>query len=48
MNVKYVKVIGLLGALLSGVFQCFSGDVATGAGIVAAALSSAGAFTTRQ
>lgn len=42
MNVKYIKWIGLLGALLAGTAQILAGDFVNGGGVIAAALSSAG------
>lgn len=42
MKIKYVKWLGLLGAVLSGAAQCIAGDFVSGAGVIAAALSSAG------
>lgn len=44
MNTKFVKIIGLLGAFCAGGLSIASGDVAMGAGIISAALSSAGIF----
>lgn len=48
MRIKYVKWFGLLGALLAGSSQILAGDVVNGAGIIAAALSSAGILTSQQ
>lgn len=45
MKVKYIKLLGLLGALFAGTSTIIAGDVATGAGVIAAALSSAGVFS---
>lgn len=42
MNVKHIKWIGLLGAILAGTAQVLAGDSVSGCGIIAAALSSAG------
>lgn len=42
MKIKYVKWLGLLGAVFSGTAQCIAGDFVSGAGVIAAALSSAG------
>ena len=42
MQVKAIKWIGLLGAILSGVTQIMNGDPVVGGGVIAAALSSAG------
>lgn len=44
MKVKYIKWLGLLGALFAGASQIAAGDVVNGSGIIAAALSSAGVF----
>lgn len=48
MKVKYVKSLGLLGALFAGVSQIVAGDVVSGGGVIAAALSSAGVFSVQQ
>lgn len=42
MNPKYIKILGLIGALFAGGAIALSGDLVTAAGIVSAALSSAG------
>lgn len=48
MKVKYVKWLGLLGALFAGASQIIAGDVVGGGGVIAAALSSAGVFAIQQ
>lgn len=45
MKVKYIKWIGLLGALFAGTAQILAGDIVTGGGVIAAALSSAGVLS---
>lgn len=45
MKIKYVKWLGFIGALCAGAAQVIAGDVVTGAGVIAAAFSSAGIFT---
>lgn len=47
MKVSHVKWIGLIGAILSGFAQCVAGDFVSGAGVVAAALSSAGVLAAK-
>lgn len=47
MEVKYIKWIGLLGALSAGTAQILAGDIVNGGGVIAAALSSAGVFSAR-
>lgn len=44
MKVKYVKWLGFVGALCAGAAQIIAGDIVTGAGVIAAAFSSAGIF----
>lgn len=39
---NYLRILGLIGAVCTGAFTIFSGDVVTGAGIIAAAFSAAG------
>lgn len=48
MKVLYIKWLGLLGALFAGTSQIISGDVVNGAGVIAAALSSAGVLSAQQ
>lgn len=48
MKVKYVKWLGLLGALSAGASQIVAGDLVSGGGVIAAALSSAGVFSGQQ
>lgn len=48
MNVKYVKWLGLLGAIFAGTAQILAGDFINGGGVIAAALSSAGVFGQAQ
>lgn len=48
MKVKYVKWLGLLGALATGVSQIVAGDVVNGVGIISASLASAGIFSPAQ
>ena len=47
MNIKHVKWLGLLGAASSGAAQIVAGDFISGAGVIAAALSTAGVFATQ-
>lgn len=44
MKVKIVKWLGFIGAVCAGAAQIIAGDVVTGAGVIAAACSSAGIF----
>lgn len=39
-RIKWIKVLGLVGALATGTAAVIAGDVVTGVGIVSAALSS--------
>lgn len=48
MNVKYIKWLGLLGALFAGASQIAAGDIVNGAGIISASLASAGVLTRAQ
>lgn len=48
MNVKHIKLLGLLGALFTGASQIAAGDIVGGAGIISASLASAGVFTRAQ
>lgn len=48
MNTKHIKWFGLVGALFAGASSIVSGDIITGAGVISAALSSAGVFSTQQ
>jgi len=41
---KFLRVFGFLGATLTGVATLVSGDIITGSGIIAAALSSVSVF----
>lgn len=44
-NIKFIKIAGLLSAVLSGVVALLSGDYVTGAGVIAAAFSSVSVFS---
>lgn len=44
MNTKFIKILGLLGAFCAGGLAIAAGDITTGAGVISAALSSAGIF----
>lgn len=44
MRIKYVKYLGLLGALFTGGSLILAGSLSEGVGIIAAALSSASLF----
>lgn len=48
MKVKYVKWLGLLGALFAGASQIIAGDIVGGGGVIAASLSSAGVLSVQQ
>lgn len=48
MKTKYIKWFGLIGALFAGTSSIMSGDIITGAGVISAALSSAGILSTQQ
>lgn len=41
---KFIRVFGFMGALLTGISSIISGDLITGSGIIAAALSSVSVF----
>lgn len=43
MTHKGIKLVGIIGAILSAIFSIWNGDVATGAGLIAASLGSASA-----
>lgn len=43
-KIKIFKIIGLLGAVLTGVYTISTGDVVTGVGVIAAAFSSSTAL----
>lgn len=45
MNTKYIKWLGLIGALFAGTSQILAGDLVSGSGVIAAALSSAGVLS---
>lgn len=47
MKTKYIKWFGLIGALVAGASSIMSGDIITGAGVISAALSSAGVLSTQ-
>jgi len=44
-RVKLVKLLGFIGALLTGGASLVAGDIVTGFGIFSAALTSAGIFS---
>lgn len=48
MRIKYIKWLGLLGALFTGASQIAAGDIINGAGIISASLASAGVFSQAQ
>lgn len=45
MNTKYIKWLGLIGAIFAGTSQILAGDFVSGGGVIAAALSSAGVLS---
>lgn len=45
MTHKGIKLVGIVGAVLSAIFSIWNGDVATGAGLIAASLGSASAVS---
>jgi len=44
-KVKFIKIAGLIGAVITGAVQIAAGDLVGGIGVISAALASAGVFT---